>query len=103
MTDDRMVLMEALQQAGDGNFRRSLATTVLQILMETDVAGLIGACRDERSGGRATWRNGGHVRQGGGNQGVTEAASFQAASVEICSGSGLVRVAMRWAMGSVCM
>jgi len=67
MTGDRMALMEALQQAGDGNFRCSLAATVLQILMETDVAGLIGACRDERNGERATWRNGGHVRQAGGN------------------------------------
>ena len=32
MTDDRMALMEALQKADDGNFLRSLAETVLQIL-----------------------------------------------------------------------
>jgi transposase-like protein len=31
---------------------------VLQLLMEVDVAGLIGAGRDERSGERLTWRNG---------------------------------------------
>jgi len=56
MTDDRMALMEALQKADDGNFLRSLAETVLQILMEADVEGLIGASRCERSGERATWR-----------------------------------------------
>ncbi len=58
MTDDRMALMEALQKADDGNFLRRLAETVLQILMEADVEGLIGAGRYERSGERSTWRNG---------------------------------------------
>jgi transposase-like protein len=58
MTDDRMALIEALQQADDGNFLRSLAETVLQILMEADVEGMIGAGRYERSGERSTWRNG---------------------------------------------
>src|ERR687894_2091928 len=58
MTDDRMALLEALQKADDGNFLRALAETVLQILMEADVEGLIGAGRYERSGERATWRNG---------------------------------------------
>jgi transposase-like protein len=53
-----MALMDALQQADDGNFLRSLAETVLQILMEADRDGLIGAGRYERSGERATWRNG---------------------------------------------
>lgn len=43
MTDDRMALIEALQKADDGNFLRSLAETVLQILMEADVEGMIGA------------------------------------------------------------
>lgn len=50
MTDDRMALLEALQKADDGNFLRSLAETVLQILMEADVEGLIGAGGYERSG-----------------------------------------------------
>ncbi len=50
--------MEALQKADDGNFLRRLAETVLQILMEADVEGLIGAGRYERSGERSTWRNG---------------------------------------------
>ena len=58
MTDDRMALIEALQKADDGNFLRTLAETVLQILMEADVEGLIGAGRYERSGDRSTWRDG---------------------------------------------
>jgi putative transposase len=58
MTDDRMALMEALQKAYDGNFLRSLAETVLPILIEADVEGVIGADRFERSGERLTWRNG---------------------------------------------
>jgi putative transposase len=58
MTDDRMALLDALQKADDGNFLRTLAETVLQILMEADVDGVIGAGRYERSGERTTWRNG---------------------------------------------
>src|SRR5215210_1099357 len=58
MTDDRMALLDALQKADDGNFLRSLAETVLQILMEADVEGVIGAGKYERSGERTTWRNG---------------------------------------------
>ena len=58
MTDDRMALIEALQKADDGNFLRALAETVLQILMEADVEGVIGAGKYERSGERTTWRNG---------------------------------------------
>src|SRR3954466_13414135 len=58
MTDDRMALIEALQKADDGNFLRALAETVLQILMEADVEGVIGAAKYERSGERTTWRNG---------------------------------------------
>ncbi len=53
-----MALIEALQKAGDGNFLRSLAETVLQILMEADVEGMFCARRDERSGERSTWPNG---------------------------------------------
>jgi transposase-like protein len=62
MTDDRMALLEALQKADDGNFLRSLAETVLQILMEADVEGLIGAGRYERSGERSTGTVGNLVR-----------------------------------------
>ena len=35
-----------------------MAEAVLQLLMETDVEGLIGAGRYERTGERTTWRNG---------------------------------------------
>ena len=58
MTDDRLPLAELLQKAGDGDFLRSRRRGVLQMLMEADVEGLIGAGRHERSGDRTTWRNG---------------------------------------------
>ena len=58
MTDDRMALIEALRQADGGNFLRSLAETVLQILTEADREGMIGAGRYERTGERSAWRNG---------------------------------------------
>ena len=45
MTDDRMALVDLLQKSGDGDFLRSVAEAVLQILMEADVEGLIGAER----------------------------------------------------------
>ena len=45
MTDDRMALVKLLQKSGDGDFLRAVAEAVLQILMETDVEGLIGAGR----------------------------------------------------------
>ena len=43
MTEDRLPLAELLQKAGDGDFLRSVAEAVLQLLMEADVEGLIGA------------------------------------------------------------
>ena len=58
MTDDRMALVELLQKSGDGDFLRSVAEAVLQILMEADVEGLIGAGRHERSADRLNYRNG---------------------------------------------
>src|SRR6201988_1184783 len=58
MTEERLPLQELLAKAGDGDFLRSVAEAVLQMLMEADVDGLIGAGRDERSGERTTWRNG---------------------------------------------
>src|ERR687884_449249 len=58
MTDDRLPLAELLAKAGDGDFLRSVAEAVVQFLMETDVDGLIGAGRHERSGERTTYRNG---------------------------------------------
>src|ERR1700691_4788656 len=58
MTEERMALAELLQKSGDGDFLRSVAEAVLQILMETDVEGVIGAGRHERTGDRLNWRNG---------------------------------------------
>src|SRR3982750_4286047 len=58
MTEDRLPLAELLQKAGDGDFLRAVAEAVLQLLMESDVEGLIGAGRYERSAERLTYRNG---------------------------------------------
>ena len=41
MTEDRLPLMEVLQKAGEGDFLRSVAEAVLQLLMEADAEGLI--------------------------------------------------------------
>ena len=49
MTDARMALIELLQKSEEGDFLRSVAEAVLQLLMEADVEGLIGAARHERS------------------------------------------------------
>ena len=58
MTEERLALSELLEKAGDGDFLRSVAEAVLQLLMEADVEGLIGAGRYERGGERTTWRHG---------------------------------------------
>ncbi len=58
MTEERLVLAKLLETAGEGDFLQTVAEAVLQLLMETDVEGLIGAGRYERSGERTTWRNG---------------------------------------------
>src|SRR3954451_8051629 len=58
MTEDRLPLAELLQKAGDGDFLRAVAEAVLQLLMESDVEGLIGAGRYERSTERLNYRNG---------------------------------------------
>src|SRR6201982_3304455 len=57
MTDDRG-LVDLLQKSGDGDFLRAVAEAVVQILMEADVEGLIGAGRHERSADRLNYRNG---------------------------------------------
>lgn len=58
MTDERLPLAELLQKAGGDDFLRSVAEAVLQLLMEADVEGVIGAGRHERTAERATYRNG---------------------------------------------
>src|SRR3954463_1564234 len=58
MTEERLPLAELLAKAGDSDFLRAVAEAVVQLLMETDVEGLIGAGRHERSADRQTYRNG---------------------------------------------
>src|SRR3954468_5213358 len=58
MTDDRMALVELLQKSGESDFLRAVAEAVLQILMEADVEGVIGAGRDECSTATLNYRNG---------------------------------------------
>ena len=58
MTKTNMDLSELLQKHDQGDFLRSVAEAVLQLLMESDVEGLIGAGRHERAENRTTWRNG---------------------------------------------
>jgi putative transposase len=58
MTEPTLPLIELLQKQDDGDFLRAVAEAVLQLLMEHDVEGLVGAGRYERGDGRQTWRNG---------------------------------------------
>ena len=58
MTKTNMDLSELLAKHDQGDLLRSIAEAVLQLIMEADVEGLIGAGRHERSGERTTWRNG---------------------------------------------
>jgi putative transposase len=58
MTEDRLPLAELLQKAGEGDFLRAVAEAVVQLLMEADVEGLVGAGRHERSPERLNYRNG---------------------------------------------
>jgi len=47
MTEERLALAELMEKAADGDFLRLVAEAVLQLLMEADVEGLIGAGRHE--------------------------------------------------------
>jgi putative transposase len=58
MTEPTLPLIELLQKQDDGDFLRAVAEAVLQLLMEHDVEGVVGAGRYERRDGRQTWRNG---------------------------------------------
>ena len=58
MTGDKMALFELMQKAGEGDFLRTIAEAVLQVLMEADVEGQIGAGRHERNVERLNYRNG---------------------------------------------
>src|SRR3712207_6614877 len=58
MTEGRLPLAELLAKADGGDFLRAVAEAVLQLLMEADVEGPIGAARHERTAERQTYRNG---------------------------------------------
>jgi putative transposase len=45
MTEGRLPLTELLQKSGEGDFLRSVAESVLQLLMEADVEGVVGVGR----------------------------------------------------------
>ena len=42
MTEDRLPLAELMAKTGDSDFLRSIAESVLQLIMEADVEGLSG-------------------------------------------------------------
>jgi len=48
MTESSLPLADSLAKAGDEDFLRSVAEAVVQLLMETDVEGLVGAGRHEQ-------------------------------------------------------
>ena len=58
MTKTTIDIVELLQKHDQSDFLRTIAESVLQLLMEADVDGLIGAGRHERAEHRTTWRNG---------------------------------------------
>src|SRR3954471_7259602 len=58
MTETTLPLADLLAKAGDADFLRGVAEAVLQLLMEADVEGVIGAGRHERTPDRQTYRNG---------------------------------------------
>ena len=58
MTEPTLPLAELLAKAGEGDFLRAVAESVVQLLMEADVEGMIGAGRHERTPDRHTYRNG---------------------------------------------
>ena len=62
MPKTNMYLSEFLAKHDQGDFLRGIAEAVLQLIMKTDVEGIIGAGRHESCGDRTTWRNGYQVR-----------------------------------------
>jgi len=58
MTKTTMPLADLVAKHDDGDFLRAVAESVLQLIMEADVDGVIGAGRHERVEGRTTYRNG---------------------------------------------
>lgn len=57
MTKTSMLLPKLLEKRDVGDFLRTVAEMVLQLLMETDVKGVIGGVRHGRAEGSVTYRN----------------------------------------------
>lgn len=55
MIYDRLPLAELMAKSGNADFLRTVAESVLQLIMEADVDGVIG--RYERGDARQTWCN----------------------------------------------
>ena len=51
MTENRLPLAELIAKVGDEDVLRTVAEGVVQLLMEADVDGLVGAGRHERNAG----------------------------------------------------
>ena len=58
MIEERPPLAELSRQAGEGDFLHAVAEAVPQLLMRTDVKGLIGVGQHKRSPERLNWRDG---------------------------------------------
>lgn len=58
MIDENMAVKALLGKASDADFLRKALASILQLLMEEDVSGRIGAQRSERTDERVTYRNG---------------------------------------------
>lgn len=85
MTKTNMDLSELLAKHDQGDFLRNFAEAAMQLIMETDVEGLIDAGRHKRSGGRTTWRTVSRkcaltIRSGTLNLAGAEAAEFASPS-----------------------
>ena len=63
MIADRLPVADLLAKAGNGDFFRGVAATVLQMLMAADVTERIGAARHERAGQQPNDRNDFHERR----------------------------------------
>src|ERR1700676_921618 len=102
MTEETLPLAELLAKAGDGDFLRSVAEAVVQLLMETDVDGLIGAGPHERTAERATYRRtksmsvSFSIEDNGNNSCPAKAWSVAIAATngEVMSGSAVSRASM---------
>ncbi len=58
MTKTTMPLSELLEKHDEGDLLRTVAEAVLQLIMETDVEGVVGAGRHARAEGRVTYNSG---------------------------------------------